>query len=57
MHQYTADPANHMAHVGYDVHLVTTTHARRDRYAPAVTIHTPETPIPAFLCSLCVYPQ
>jgi glycosyltransferase involved in cell wall biosynthesis len=41
MHQYTADPANHMAAAGHDVHLVTTTHARRDRYAPAVTIHMP----------------
>ena len=41
MHQYTADPANHMARAGHDVHLVTTTHAPRDRYAPDVTIHTP----------------
>jgi glycosyltransferase involved in cell wall biosynthesis len=41
MHQYTADPANYMARAGHDVHLVTTTHAPRDRYAPNVTIHTP----------------
>ena len=41
MHQYTADPANQMARAGHEVHLVTTRHARRDRYAPGVTIHTP----------------
>jgi len=40
MHQYTADLANRMAETGHDVHLVTTTHVPRDRYAPAVTIHT-----------------
>lgn len=42
MHQYTADLANRMA-AGRDVHLVTTVHAPRDRYAPAVTVHTPLT--------------
>jgi glycosyltransferase involved in cell wall biosynthesis len=41
MHQYTADPANYMARAGHEVHLVTTTHVPRDRYAPEVTIHTP----------------
>ncbi|MDX1687344.1 MAG: glycosyltransferase family 4 protein [Candidatus Promineifilaceae bacterium] len=42
MHQYTADLANRMA-PGRDVHLVTTAQAPRDRYRPAVTIHTPLT--------------
>jgi glycosyltransferase involved in cell wall biosynthesis len=41
MHQYTADLANRMARAGHDVHLVTTHHLPRDRYAPGVTIHTP----------------
>ena len=41
MHQYTADLANRMAQTGHDVCLVTTTRAPRDRYAPAVTVHTP----------------
>ena len=46
MHQYTADLANRMAHtltgsVSHDVCLVTTTHAPRCRYAPAVVVHTP----------------
>ena len=41
MHQYTADLANRMARAGHDVHLVTTTHVVRDRYAQDVTIHTP----------------
>ncbi len=41
MHQYTADLANRMAAAGHDVHLVTTTHAPRDRYSPQVQIHTP----------------
>jgi starch synthase len=41
MHQYTADLANRMALVGHEVHLVTTAYVPRDRYAPAVAIHTP----------------
>ena len=41
MHQYTADLANRMAAAGNEVHLVTTRHAPRDRYAPEVEIHTP----------------
>jgi len=41
MHQYTADPANRLARAGHDVCLVTTTRAPLDRYAPAVTVHTP----------------
>lgn len=41
MHQYTSDLANRMARAGHDVHLVTTSHAPRDRYAPAVKIHAP----------------
>lgn len=45
MHQYTSDIANRMAQVGpvdsFDVHLVTTTRVPRDRYVPAVAIHTP----------------
>ena len=42
IHQYTADLANRMAVAGHDVHLVTTARCvPRQRYAPAVTIHTP----------------
>ena len=42
MHQYTADLANRMAaEPGMDVHLVTTAGLPRDRYSPAVRIHTP----------------
>jgi starch synthase len=41
MHQYTADLANRLTEASHDVHLITTVHAPRDRYAPAVTIHTP----------------
>lgn len=48
MHQYTADLANRMAAVGREsgrstneVHVVTTRHVPRDRYAPEVRIHTP----------------
>jgi glycosyltransferase involved in cell wall biosynthesis len=41
MHQYTADLANRMVKAGHEVHLVTTTHAPRDRYGPGVKIHTP----------------
>lgn len=41
MHQYTADLANRMAQSGHDVHLVTTQKFPRDRYAPAVRLHTP----------------
>jgi glycosyltransferase involved in cell wall biosynthesis len=41
MHQYTADLANRMAAAGHEVHLVTTRRTPRDRYAPAVVIHTP----------------
>jgi alpha-maltose-1-phosphate synthase len=40
MHQYTADLANRMAEE-HDVHLVTSSRLPRDRYSPAVTIHTP----------------
>ncbi len=43
MHQYTADLANRMVQAGHDVHLLTTTRFPRDRYAPAITIHTPLT--------------
>ncbi len=43
MHQYTADIANRMARQGHEVHLVTTTHVPRDRYATAVTLHSPVT--------------
>jgi glycosyltransferase involved in cell wall biosynthesis len=42
MHQYTADLANRMV-VDHEVHLVTTTHVRRDRYAPEIAVHTPVT--------------
>jgi glycosyltransferase involved in cell wall biosynthesis len=42
MHQYTADLANRMAaELGMEVHLVTTANLPRDRYSPAVRIHTP----------------
>ncbi|HNS52813.1 MAG TPA: glycosyltransferase family 4 protein [Anaerolineae bacterium] len=41
MHQYTADLANRQVAAGRDVHLVTTSLAPVDRYAPAVTVHTP----------------
>lgn len=40
MHQYTADLANRMAS-RHQVHLVASAHAPRDRYAPAITIHSP----------------
>jgi alpha-maltose-1-phosphate synthase len=43
MHQYTSDLANRMAQAGHEVHLVTTTRVPRDRYLPAVTLHTPVT--------------
>lgn len=44
MHQYTADLANRLAaEPGREVHLVTTTTLPRDRYSPAVQIHTPAT--------------
>jgi alpha-maltose-1-phosphate synthase len=51
MHQYTADLANRMARDGlatlalasHEVHLVTTANLPRDRYASAITIHTPLT--------------
>ena len=41
MHQYTADLANRMVGVGYDVHLVTTIHHPGHRYLPAVRVFTP----------------
>ncbi len=41
MHQYTADLANRLAEAGHQVHLVTTAHLPRDRYGPAVAVHTP----------------
>lgn len=42
MHQYTADLANRLAaEPGLEVHLVTTATLPRDRYSPAVRIHTP----------------
>lgn len=41
MHQYTADIANRLAQVGHQAHLVTTTRYPDDRYASAVTVHTP----------------
>ena len=42
IHQYTADLANRMVSADHDVHLVTTSRrVPRDRYVPAVTIHTP----------------
>jgi alpha-maltose-1-phosphate synthase len=40
MHQYTADLANRTAE-NHDVHLVTSSRLPRDRYGPAVTVHTP----------------
>ena len=40
MHQYTADLANRMV-VDHEVHLVTTSHALRDRYAPQIAMHSP----------------
>ena len=44
MHQYTADLANRLAaEPGIEVHLVTTATLPRDRYSPAVRIHTPVT--------------
>lgn len=42
MHQYTADLGNRMAGRA-EVHVVTTTTLPRDRYVPAVHIHTPLT--------------
>jgi glycosyltransferase involved in cell wall biosynthesis len=41
MHQYTADLSNRLARAGHDVHLVTTARYPRDRYLPAITVHTP----------------
>lgn len=41
MHQYTADLANRLVSAHHDVHVVTTTRAPRDRYAPKVAVHTP----------------
>ncbi len=42
MHQYTADLANRLAaEPGMEVHLVATANLPRDRYSPAVRIHTP----------------
>jgi glycosyltransferase involved in cell wall biosynthesis len=41
MHQYTADLANRMTRDGHEVHLLTTSRAPLDRYAPGVTAHTP----------------
>lgn len=42
MHQYTADLANRLAaQPGMEVHLVSTSSLPRDRYSPAVRIHTP----------------
>ncbi|MDW8319298.1 MAG: glycosyltransferase [Anaerolineae bacterium] len=43
MHQYTADLANRMAAAPEveEVHVVTTSALPRDRYSPAVCIHTP----------------
>jgi len=41
MHQYTADLANRMQAAGHEVDVVTTRRAPRDRYSPAVTLHTP----------------
>jgi glycosyltransferase involved in cell wall biosynthesis len=41
MHLYTADLANRSILAGYEVHLVTTCHLPRDRYAPDVRLHTP----------------
>jgi len=41
MHQYTADLANRRCAAGDDVHVVTTSLAPRDRYAPGVGFHAP----------------
>jgi starch synthase len=41
MHQYTGDLANRMQAAGHEVYVVTTSRAPRDRYAPAITLHTP----------------
>ena len=41
MHDYTADLVEVMTGAGHEVHLVTTTHVPRDRYGPALKIHTP----------------
>jgi glycosyltransferase involved in cell wall biosynthesis len=41
IHQYTADLACQAAAAGCDVHVVTTTTAPRDRYAPHVHLHMP----------------
>ena len=41
-HQYAADPANQMACAGHNAHLVTTTHARCDRYLHAYLPVDPE---------------
>jgi glycosyltransferase involved in cell wall biosynthesis len=41
MHQYTADIANRWVGVGHQAHLVTSARYPGDRYATAVTVHTP----------------
>ncbi len=41
MHQYTADLARQATTLGHQVHVVTTSMAPRDRYAPGVHLHTP----------------
>jgi starch synthase len=41
MHQYTADLANRMVRLGYDVYLVTTACYPAHRYLSSVTVHTP----------------
>ena len=43
MHQYTAGLANDMAAAGHEVHLISTRGLPADRYALAVTLHTPFT--------------
>ncbi len=43
MHQYTAGLANQMVAAGHDVHVIGPTGLPRDRYHPAVHIHTPLT--------------
>lgn len=43
MHQYTADLANRVVKLGHKVSLVTSTHYPADRYAPAISVHTPVT--------------
>ena len=40
MHRYTADLANRMQAAGDEVHVITTRRAPRDRYSPAVALHT-----------------